>query len=150
MNTVDVFIIGAFTALLFPEQSRFAAKIILLFYLVYFIFVIDADWDNYYLYSATLDTIIGVMLYRRYRVVAILSFSLIIVNYIGYLLSLNYYEPTIYDSMYLIITLLQIIMLIIRGLLNGIDRPHNFNTLVFFVDFDSNQNRVKIQKRIKE
>jgi hypothetical protein len=146
MNTTDVFIIGAFIALLFFEQSRVAAIIILIFNVIYFNFVIDAEWDCYYLYSAALDTAIGVILYSRYRVVAILSFSLIIVNYIGYLLSLNYYESTIYDNIYLTIIALQIIMLIFRGLFDGIDRAYKFRPMVFLVHFDSNKNHAKIQK----
>lgn len=150
MNSIDVFIIGAFIALLIPAQSRLAALVILAFNIIYFNFIIDLAWDDYYLYSATLNTILGVTLYKKYRVVAILSFSLIIVNYIGYLLSYNYYEPTIYDIMCLIIILLQIIMLTIRGLLNGIDRRYNYSPMVFLVNFDSNKNHAKIQKRSQE
>jgi hypothetical protein len=150
MNTIDLFIIGAFIALLIPSQSRLAAKFILISYAIYFNFIIDLAWDDYYLYSATLNTILGVTLYRQYRVVAILSFSLIIANYIGYLLCLNRYEPTIYDNICLIIILLQIIMLTIRGLLNGINRQCDYSPLVFLVNFDSNKNHAKIQKRSQE
>ncbi len=150
MDIIDTLIIGAFIALLYPEQSRFAAKHILILNYFYFSFMFNADWDVYYLYSATLCTILGVSLYKRYRVVAILSFLLIPVNYIGYLLSFNYYEPTIYDNICLIIILLQIIMLTIRGLLNGIDRQYNYSPMVFLVNFDSNKKHAKIQKRSQE
>jgi len=150
MTIYQVAFIGAFIALLIPSQSRPAALTILFFNAIYFSFIIDLAWDDYYLYSATLNTILGVTLYKRYRVVAILSFSLIIVNYIGYLLAFNYYDPTIYDNICLIIILLQIIMLTIRGLLNGIDRQYNYDPLVFLVNFDSNKNHAKIQKRSQE
>ena len=112
MNTTDLFIIGAFIALLFFENSRFAATIILIFNAIYFNFIINAEWDYYYLYSATLDTSVGVILYGRYRAVAILSFSLIIINYVGYFLSINYHDPYIYDNIYLTIILLQVLVLL--------------------------------------
>ena len=103
-------------------------------------------WDSYYLYSAALNTVLGVILYSKYRVVAILSFSLILANYIGYLLSFYRYEPTVYDNICLTIIALQIIMLIFRGLLDGINIAYKFRPMVFLVHFDSNKNHAKIQK----
>jgi hypothetical protein len=146
MSTLDQLIIGAFIALLFFNQSRRAAFIILIFNVVYYNFIIDMAWDSYYLYSAALNTVLGVALYSKYRVVAILSFSLILANYIGYLLSFYRYEPTVYDNICLTIIALQIIMLIFRGLLDGIGRTYKFPPMVFLVHFDSNKNHAKIQK----
>lgn len=147
MSITDGLIIGAFFALLIPEQSRIAANVILLFNFVYFLFVIDLDWNYYYIASATLNTAIGVILFSRYRVVSILSFLLIPTNFIGYTMYKYYYEPTIYDNICLTIIILQILMLTIRGLLNGIDKRLNNDSLVFLVNFDSNKNHAKIQKR---
>ena len=150
MTIYQFVFIGAFIALLFPKQSRVAAVVTLAFNAIYFTFIIDLDWTQYYLYSATLNTMLGVILFRWYRVVATLSFLLIPVNIIGYLLCKYYYEPTIYDNMCLIIILLQIITLTLRGLLNGTNRRRDNSPLVFLVNFDSNKNRAKMQKRIQE
>lgn len=150
MTFWQLYFIGAFIALLIPRQSRLAAFIILSFSVIHFNFIVPLDWTEYYLYSATLNTVLGVILFRWYKLVATLSFLLIPVNILGYLLCKNYYEPTIYDNMCLIIILLQIIMLTIRGLLNGIDRRYNYSPMVFLVNFDSNKNHAKIQKRSQE
>ena len=146
MSITEVLIIGAFLALLIPEQSRVAANVMLIFNLVYFLFVIDLDWNYYYITSATLNTVIGFILFSRYRIVAILSFLLIPVNFIGYTMYKYYYEPTIYDNICLTIIILQIVMLTVRGLLNGIDKRFNNGPLVFLVNFDSRKNHAKIQK----
>lgn len=146
MTFWQFYFIGAFIALLLPKQSRFAAFVILVFNAIYFNYIISLDWTKYYLYSATLNTILGVILFKRYKLVATLSFLLIPINFIGYMLCLNYYDPYIYDNMCLIIILLQIIILTSRDLLDGVDRRYNNNPLVFLIDFDSGQNRVKIQK----
>jgi hypothetical protein len=146
VSILDKLIIGAFIALLFFGESRRAAFIILVFNIIYYNFIINMDWDSYYVYAASLNTVLGVILYSKYRVVAILSFSLILVNYTGYLLSFYRYETAVYDNICLTIIALQIIMLIFRGPLGGVDISYKFRHVVFLVDFDSNKNHAKIQK----
>jgi hypothetical protein len=131
-------------ALLIPPQTRMAAFVMLAFNFIYFQFVLNLDWTEYYHYSATLCATIGVILYRKYKLVALLSFLLIPVNIIGYLLCKNYFDPYIYDNMCLTITLLQVVVLLSRGLTNGISWGNKRNPLVFLADFDSRKNHAKM------
>jgi len=142
----DLIIIGAFIALSFKKESSFAAKVILALNAVYFSFVINMAWDDYYLYTATINTAAGVIIFNKYKLVAILFFLLIPVNILGYLLCDNNYEPNIYNNFCIAITLLQIIVLSSRGLANGISWGNKRNPLVFLVNFDSRKNHAKIQK----
>tara|TARA_R110001632_G_scaffold216657_1_gene344979 strand:+ start:769 stop:1227 length:459 start_codon:yes stop_codon:yes gene_type:complete len=142
----DLIIIGAFIALSFKKESSFAAKVILALNAVYFSFVINMDWDDYYLYTATINTVVGVIIFNKYKLVAILFFLLIPVNILGYLLCDNNYEPNTYNNFCIAITLLQIIVLSSRGLTNGISWGNKRNPLVFLADFDSRKNHAKIQK----
>ncbi|MAO21779.1 MAG: hypothetical protein CMJ25_13610 [Phycisphaerae bacterium] len=145
MNTYQVLFIGAFFALTIPKQTRFASSIIIFFNVVYFLFVIDLDWVEYYLYSATLNAVLGVILFFfNCRLVGLLSFFLIPANILGYVLCKNYYDPFVYDTMCAIIILLQILVLTIRGLTDGADIRHKDGPLVFLVNFDSNKNRAKM------
>ena len=151
MNTYQFIFIGAFIALSIPKKTRAASILILFFNLFYFLFIIDVSWKYYYLYSATLNTVLGVTLYfLSYKVVGLLSFLLIPVNILGYVLCKNYQEPYLYDNMCAIIILLQILSLIARGLTDGADSRVKDSPLVFLVDFDSNKNRAKIQKTHKK
>jgi len=146
VSILDKSIIGAFIALLFFEESRRAAFIILIFNIIYYNFIINMDWDSYYVYAASLNTLLGVILYSKNRVVAILSFLLILANYIGYFLSFYRYDSAIYVNICLTIIFLQIIMLVFRGPIGGVDISYKFRHVVFLVDFDSNKNHAKIQK----
>lgn len=146
MSILDKLIIGAFIALLFFCESRRAAFIILIFNIIYYNFIINMDWDSYYVYAASLNTLLGVILYSKNRVVAILSFSLILANYIGYYLSFYRYDSIIYVNICLTIIFLQIIMLVFRGPLDGVDISYKFRYVVFLVNFDSRKNHAKIQK----
>ena len=144
MTLYQLIIIWVFVALLIPPKTRVAALVILAFNFVYFQFVLNLEWTEYYHYSATLAAVVGVILYRRYRLVSLLSFLLIPANIIGYLLCKNYFDPYIYDNMCLTIILLQIIVLLSRGLTNGISWGNKRNPLVFLADFDSRKNHAKI------
>ena len=146
VNTYQLVFIGAFIALLLPKETRFAAVAILAFNAVYFSFIIDKEWTSYYHWSATINTLLGIILYFKYRAVAILSFLLIPINIIGYLLCKNYYDPFIYDNMCFIVILLQILLLTVRGLTDGTSWGDKRNPLVFLANFDSYKNHAKIQK----
>lgn len=138
--------IGVFIALMLNKQSRYAAMVMLVFNLIYFTFIIDLHWSVYYHWSATLNTVLALTIYSRYKAVAILSFLLIPINVLGYELCKNYYEPDIYDNICMLIILLQIIILISRCISHGVDGRNRIGFMVFIADFDSGQNRVKIQK----
>jgi len=146
MNIIQCVFIVAFVVLLIPERSRLAAIVILVFNLIYFQFILPLDWEVYYHFSATLNTLLGVILYYRYKSVAILSFLLIPINVIGYLLCKNYYDPFIYDNMCFVVIALQIILLTVRGLTDGTSWGGKRNSLVFLANFDSYKNHAKIQK----
>ena len=146
MTAYQLIIIWAFVALLIPHKTRFAAVVMLSFNFVYFQFISSLQWTEYYHYSATLPALVGVLLYRQYKLVSILSFLLIPTNIIGYLLCKNYYEPYIYDNICLTIILLQVLVLLSRGLSDGFSWGNKGNPLVFLADFDSRKNHAKIQK----
>ena len=146
MTEYQIIIIWAFLALLIPHKTRFAAVVMLSFNFIYFEFVSNLGWENYYHYSATISALVGVILYRQYMLVSLLSFLLIPTSIIGYLLCKNYYEPYIYDNICLTIILLQVLVLLSRGLSDGFSWGNKRNPLVFLADFDSRKNHAKIQK----
>jgi len=151
VNNGHYILIGLFIALLFFKPSRSAAKVILVGYLIYLIFILPIDGPYYYKLAALLNMIIGFILYKEYRIVALLSFSLILVNSVGLVLYNNYYEPTIYDNLSLLIIALQILILIARVTLNGIHaRGVRGRALVFLINFDSIKSSVTMQGRQKK
>lgn len=137
MNISDWINIGLFVVLLKFKTLRYAAVTIITGYLLYFTAVEPLSGEYYYHGTALLNLIIGIVLFPRYKLVALLSFSLILVNNIGFVLYETGYEPALYNDLSLCIILTQILLLYIRALTDGhIIRGTGGRALVWLTNFD--------------
>ena len=132
--------------LLFNIKVRGASFVLLTSFFVYYVFVLDLPGEYYYVSAALIELVKGYMLNKRFRVVAYLSYLLIVINFFGWAMYESNAEPYIYDILCSIIAVIQVLTLITRGLIHGSDRPHSHNPLVLLVDFDSRQSCDKMQK----
>lgn len=110
--------------LCFNKASFWGAFTLYSSYSVYSVFIIPLQDIYYYSCAATLTFIVGLILQRYYFVAAICSYSLVLVNIVGYWLYENYYEPALYDNISAIILLIQLSSLLPKGLLNGLRRNY--------------------------
>lgn len=148
MNLSNFIFAGLFSVLLSFKQTRLASAVILLGYLIYYFSIVDLPGEYYYHSSALLNTVIGVILIKKYPAVAILSFSLILINLIGFVLYDNFYDPSVYNKLSSFAIFLQIIMLTIRMLLNGVNfRGAWGRAMVYIVGGDSYKSYSSVQKR---
>lgn len=140
--------LAVFGCLLFNKTLRFPAIVFLLGWCFYFIYLgIKPPKDPYYyLVAATIETTIAYLLNNKFRLVSYLGYSLILVNIFGYCLFINEMKPTLYDIIYSIITVSQVLLLISRGLLDGINGSYKYGWAIRFVNFDSFQSRVTMHK----
>ena len=84
----------------------------------------------------------GYVLNGRYLAISLLSYSLILINFIGFIMFEFYIEPLVYDIVCAIVLTLQILILSTRLLSNGIYRNAIPQLLVRIVNFDCSQSRV--------
>ncbi len=142
--------IGMLFLLAFNKETRFASFVFLASFFVYWLFVLDLSGEYYYSAAALVELARGYALNKRYRVVAYLAYSLILINFFGWVLYESGEDPIVYDIICAIVLITQIMLLTLRGLLNGDYQPpgnvHNDNPLVRVIDFDSRDSRVRMYK----
>lgn len=109
-----------YVALLFPKASRYGALVLLTESIIYFLFIKDLPGEYYYMVCAFIATVTAFLLSKTHLLTSILLFSLISVNFFGWVLYENYYDPDLYDIIYAIITVAIALSIIPRGLVNGI------------------------------
>ncbi len=106
--------------------------------LVYVLFIVNLNGDYYYHVTALMNVIIMYVLYGRYRVFSLLSFGCIFVSIIGYKMYHNYHSPVLYDTLMVIITSLQVLILGARVIPNAITiKGVHGRALVRIINFDS-------------
>ena len=121
MNFTQYIFIGALLLLFFNQKTRLASSVILASYAVYIPFVLELDGDQYYYHlSALIDLLIGLAVYKKFKIVGLLSFLLIPVHSLGLALYDGYYEPALYDNMCVLIIILQLIALLYKATPDGI------------------------------
>lgn len=145
---------AAFCCLYFNKSVRLSAICFLAGWFVYLCFyfyeILHDSW--YYIFSAIIETAIAYALNKRFRLVSYLGYSLIFINLYGYYLFYNGLSPISYDIIYAVITITQVLLLIFRGLLNGVNRSCNHIAVVRFINFDSRYKNREVQnaKKTKE
>lgn len=145
MNVSDFINVGLFTVLLLSKTTRYASAVILAGYALYFSVIEPLPGQYYYHMTALLNLIIGCILFPRYKLVALLSFALIVVNNIGFLIYDAGYEPTLYNNLSLVIITIQILLLYIRAITDGIHiRGTRGRALVFIANCDSVQSNFEM------
>ncbi len=119
MNISDYINIGLFAVLLKFKTVRYAAATIIIGYAIYFTCITPLSDDYYYHGTALLNLIIGCILFPRYKLVALLSFSLIVINNVGLVLYDTGQDPTLYNNLSMLVIQMQILLLYIRALTDG-------------------------------
>lgn len=102
------------------KDSQVSSAILIVAYLFYQAFIVDAPAILFYSYAAFLNLIVGIVLQKRNPYAAICSYSLTLCNVGGFFLWYNYYEPDVYDNISLLILILQTITILPTRLLNGL------------------------------
>lgn len=127
MFSYQVIIMIALCLLCLNKASFKGAFVLLIAYCIYAPLIIPMQAIYYYSCATLLALIVGLVLHDRYIVAAICSYSLTMVNVLGFFLWFNYYDPTLYDNMSAIILIIQAVSLLPRELLNGFRRNNQYS-----------------------
>jgi hypothetical protein len=136
-------ILAGLTCLFFNKETRFASLAFLVGWCVYALFLSgdNVSTASYYIGCAAIETAIAYSLTKKHRLVAYLGYSLIPVNIFGLLIYKSQSAPLAYDAVYAVISIAQLLILIARANVNGINRLHIQHFLVRVINFDSYQAR---------
>ena len=107
-------------ALLFIKASRVDALILFVIYSTYQILIINLDDVYYYSASALLNLVAANTLVNTNTRAATCSCLLVFANLIGFFLWYLYFPPDIYDVICFFILVTQLILILPKGLLNGL------------------------------
>ena len=140
-----VFVV-VFICLVFNKSTRFASLVFLCSYVFYYSLILDLSGNSYYHACAAMELVKGYVLNGRYLAISLLSYSLILINFIGFIMFEFYIEPLVYDIVCAIVLTLQILILSTRLLSNGIYRNAIPQLMVRIVNFDCSQSRVRMFK----
>ena len=102
------------------------------------LFIVDLSGEYFYHITALMNTVVAYAVYGRYRLFSILSFLFIPVCFVGYVMYSNYHAPVLYDTLAVIITILQVLLLGARVMKNAVTvKGIRGRALVRIVNFDS-------------
>jgi len=136
MFSYQIVLMFVLVGLCFRKASFWGAFTLYILYAIYFLIVIPLPGELYYSFTAAIALSAGLLLHRHYFVSAICSYSLVLVNVLGYWLYENMYDPFIYDNIYQIILIIQVAALTLPpgALLNGLRRylKHSMAKFTFF------------------
>ena len=131
MFSFQIVIMFTLCSLCFCKASFWGAFTLYISYCVYWAFVIPVSDNYYYPCAALLTLIVGLILQQGYKVAAICSYCLVLVNTAGYIIFELGYKHDIYDNICSIILLIQLSSLLPKGLLNGLRRNNQHPTTKF-------------------
>lgn len=157
MYIYQYLIMATVCCLFIVPRLRYPAYIFVCSWITYYIFlinIIESPYEEYYFAGcALIEFFIGWALNPRFKLVSMFSYSLILVNFLGYALHYNDLDQFYYIVLYAIIETLRILVLIARGLLDGVDKSYwrlrfrfGANFLVRSIDFDGDETYVKMHK----
>lgn len=137
MYLFNYILLAGFVCLLFIKDTRFAASVFLGGWAVYIYAVLGLSEVNYYALSGTIECAIAYSLNKKHRLVSYLGYSLVVYNFVGFLVHSVNTEYPYYDIGYAIISVTQFLFLLARALPNGLNRLPAKHPLVRVVNFDS-------------
>jgi hypothetical protein len=137
-----------FACLYFNKDTRFASGVFLLGWAFYLLSTIGMEYKFYFLASATIETVIAVLLNQRYRLISYLGYSLLLLNIIGLMLHVNDVK-FYYDFSYALISTTQFLLLLARAFPDGVNRLHPKHFMVRVINFDSRGAHNRMYQNIK-
>ena len=145
MNYAQWIIYLVIVLLLFIRASKYDAFVLFVAFSVYQVFIIPVSDIYYYSCTSLLNLCVGIVLHHRNRLAALCSYSLVLLNLIGFWMWYAMFNPTVYDNISLFILTIQLFAIIPKGLVNGI-RHYFKHTMAHIVGFDCFQSRATIHK----
>ena len=130
-------LLAGFTCLLFCKDTRCASVVFLLGWVVYFTAVLGANEVNYYALSGAIELSIAYYLNSRFRLVSYLGYSLLVLNFIGFLCHESTTNESYYDAVYAFIAIAQFVILQLRVFGYGMGRLSSEHFMVRLLNFDS-------------
>jgi len=115
-------LLAGFSCLLLNRRTRFAAFTFLVGWSVYTVTTLGADYTQYYVSAAIIETTIAVVLNERHKYIAYLGYSLIPLNIYGLLVHSDPDGRSIYILIYAAVSIIQFIILFCRLIPDGIRR----------------------------
>lgn len=115
MNLLNLILLACLILLALPKRTRFTSSTLVGMFLLYQAFVVNLDGLLYYGGAATLDSLVAAFLLkaeRRHVVVAYLAILSIFINFFGWVLYENYYEPMYYNTVSLTVSCIQVLVLL--------------------------------------
>ena len=131
-------VLALFFVLCFSYDHKHIGRVCFLAYSIYVLFIVDLSGEYFYHITALMNTVVAYAVYGRYRLFSILSFLFIPVCFVGYVMYSNYHAPVLYDTLAVIITILQVLLLGARVMKNAVTvKGIRGRALVRIVNFDS-------------
>lgn len=153
MISIQLSIFFVIFLLLFNKESRVDAFILFAAYSVYMVFTFylpAISEDGFYKYSITagLNLTVGFLLHQRNVHAAICSYTLVIVNLIGFCIWYLHLPLTDYNNFSLAVLIIQLITITPKGLTNGLRRYSECITAKF-IGRDSIQTHTTLRENQK-
>lgn len=145
MNITQWAIFFIITLLLLKRVAITAAFILFIAYFFYDRYIIDLDGVYYYSCSALLNLLTGMVLQLINKPAAICSYMLVHLNVLGFFLWYNYYPPDIYDNIAIVILVAQLILILPKGLINGLGY-NSKHIMAKSGGFDGTKTRITVHK----
>ena len=136
---IDFAIVIVFLLISRYRVARIAAFIFVTFQLIYMFTVVPLaalDWELYFKINAVVNLLVGLLVYNHDKDFAKLSFLMIPVSCMGYILCYYNCSPVVYDTLSYTIIILQALVLVVRILTSdGYVRGRRKRSLVRLADF---------------
>ena len=128
-------VIAALLAVSMSKAVRYTALLFLSFQIIFMVFIKGMSWDVYFVAVATVNLVAGRMTYDKNVAFAKLSFLMIPVAFIGFVLCYHRLSLVAYGTLALTITTIQVLVLVARAInANGNIRGTNCRRLVRLFD----------------
>lgn len=111
-----------------------------------FYLISDEHYNDYYDVMILLCLISGAVLYPRFKIAAICSYILVLVNALGLFLWYKYYPHDLYNVISAIIFIIQFLSTLPKALFNGMDSRSNRYSVDSDGCFDGNKTYVTMHK----
>ena len=135
-----------FFVVCFSHDHKFIGRVSFSCYLIYILFIagikgtyftgLGGEW--FYHMTALMNAVIAYVVCKKYKLFSILSFAATLLCIVGYQMWENYHSPMLYDTLAVIITILQVLLLGARVITNAINVKGIRGRAIFrILNFDS-------------
>ena len=116
--------------------------------LIYELLPVDT-YNYYYMCMAACALITGIFIYDEFKVAAMCSYSLVLVNTFGYLLWYKFYPHDLYNVFSAIMLIIQFLSILPKVKLNGVAKLNSRRIMAVTTDSDGDWSNDKMHKAQK-